>query len=252
MSVEKTSESYGFPYIASVYGKPYAGETVQLTLKSASSEKPEVTVTEVTGGGAEVARTGGTAAIHVKGTNLPDKFYYVMNLYDEKGRILAQCSEKEAVAAGTETERTFDAAFPSVEDEKYKDAAYWEVGVETVSNPEDGYYTTKKEKGQHIQIAKKSETVEPNPGENPGGGTEDAVPSDKPSNGGSTTAKPQDSVNPGDNGSSDIGNRKSEYSKQSTVQTGDESHTILWAIVMLAALAGVSVITLRRRQKKQN
>lgn len=252
MSVEKTSESYGFPYIASVYGKPYAGETVQLTLKSASSEKPEVTVTEVTGGGAEVARTGGTAAIHVKGTNLPDKFYYVMNLYDEKGRILAQCSEKEAVAAGTETERTFDAAFPSVEDEKYKDAAYWEVGVETVSNPEDGYYTTKKEKGQHIQIAKKSETVEPNPGENPGGGTEEAVPSDKPSNGGSTTTKPQDSVNPGDNGSSDIGNRKSEYSKQSTVQTGDESHTILWATVMLAALAGVSVITLRRRQKKQN
>lgn len=159
------------PYIASVYGKPYAGEMVQLTLKSASSEKPEVTVTEVTGGGAEVARTGGTAAIHVKGTNLPDKFYYVMNLYDEKGRILAQCSEKEAVAAGTETERTFDAAFPSVEDEKYKDAAYWEVGVETVSNPEDGYYTTKKEKGQHIQIAKKSETVEPNPGENPGGNT---------------------------------------------------------------------------------
>lgn len=159
------------PYIASVNGKPYAGETVQLTLKSASSEKPEVTVTEVTGGGAEVARTGGTAAIHVKGTNLPDKFYYVMNLYDEKGRILAQCSEKEAVAAGTETERTFDAAFPSVEDEKYKDAAYWEVGVETVSNPEDGYYTTKKEKGQHIQIAKKSETVEPNPGENPGGNT---------------------------------------------------------------------------------
>lgn len=157
------------PYIASVNGKPYAGEMVQLTLKSASSEKPEVTVTEVTGGGAEVARTGGTAAIHVKGTNLPDKFYYVMNLYDEKGRILAQCSEKEAVAAGTETERTFDAAFPSVEDEKYKDAAYWEVGVETVSNPEDGYYTTKKEKGQHIQIAKKSETVEPNPGENPGG-----------------------------------------------------------------------------------
>lgn len=40
MSVERTSESYGFPYIASVYGKPYAGETVQLTLKSASSEKP--------------------------------------------------------------------------------------------------------------------------------------------------------------------------------------------------------------------
>lgn len=252
LNIKDANSSYPKPYIASVNGKPYAGETVQLTLKSASSEKPEVTVTEVTGGGAEVARTGGTAAIHVKGTNLPDKFYYVMNLYDEKGRILAQCSEKEAVAAGPETERTFDAAFPSVEDEKYKDAAYWEVGVETVSNPEDGYYTTKKEKGQHIQIAKKSETVEPNPGENPGDGTEEAVPSDKPSNGGSTTTKPQDSVNPGDNGSSDIGNRKSEYSKQSTVQTGDESHTILWATVMLAALAGVSVITLRRRQKKQN
>lgn len=171
VDIQEAPKSWGFPYIASVNGKPYAGETVQLTLKSASSEKPEVTVTEVTGGGAEVARTGGTAAIHVKGTNLPDKFYYVMNLYDEKGRILAQCSEKEAVAAGTETERTFDAAFPSVEDEKYKDAAYWEVGVETVSNPEDGYYTTKKEKGQHIQIAKKSETVEPNPGENPGGNT---------------------------------------------------------------------------------
>lgn len=171
MDIKDANLSYPKPYIASVNGKPYAGEMVQLTLKSASSEKPEVTVTEVTGGGAEVARTGGTAAIHVKGTNLPDKFYYVMNLYDEKGRILAQCSEKEAVAAGTETERTFDAAFPSVEDEKYKDAAYWEVGVETVSNPEDGYYTTKKEKGQHIQIAKKSETVEPNPGENPGGNT---------------------------------------------------------------------------------
>lgn len=171
VDIEKAPEAWGFPYIASVYGKPYAGETVQLTLKSASSEKPEITVTEVTGAGAEVARAGGTAAIHVKGTNLPDKFYYVMNLYDEKGRLLAQCGEKEAAAAGTETERTFDATFPSVEDEKYQDAAYWEVGVETVSNPEDGYYTTKKEKGQHIQIAKKSETVEPNPGENPGENT---------------------------------------------------------------------------------
>lgn len=257
VDIEKTPDGYGFPYIASVNGKPYAGETVQLTLKSASSEKPEVTVTEVTGGGAEVARAGGTAAIRVKGTNLPDKFYYVMNLYTEKGVLLAQCSEKEAAAAGTETERTFDAAFPSVEDEKYQDAAYWEVGVETVSNPEDGYYTTKKEKGQHIQIAKKTETVEPKPGENPGenpgggtGGTEEAVPSDKPSNGGSTTTKPQDPVNPGDNGSSDTGNHKvkNKNSKQSTVQTGDESHTILWATVMLAALAGVSVITLRRRQ----
>lgn len=168
VDIQEAPKSWGFPYIASLNGKPYAGETVQLTLKSASSEKPEVTVTEVTGGGAEVARAGGTAAIRVKGTNLPDKFYYVMNLYDEKGVLLAQCSEKEAAAAGTETERTFDAAFPSVEDEKYKDAAYWEVGVETVSHPEEGYYTTKKEKGQHIQIAKKSETVEPNPGENPG------------------------------------------------------------------------------------
>lgn len=168
VDIQEAPESWGFPYIASVNGKPYAGETVQLTLKSASSEKPEVTVTEVTGGGAEVARAGGTAAIRVKGTNLPDKFYYVMNLYTEKGVLLAQCSEKEAVATGTETERTFDATFPSVEDEKYQDAAYWEVGVETVSNPEDGYYTTKKEKGQHIQIAKKSETVEPKPGENTG------------------------------------------------------------------------------------
>lgn len=169
VDIKDANLSYPKPYIASVNGKPYAGEMVQLTLKSASSEKPEVTVTEVTGGGAEVARAGGTAAIRVKGTNLPDKFYYVMNLYDEKGVLLAQCSEKEVAAAGTETERTFDAAFPSVEDEKYKDAAYWEVGVETVSHPEEGYYTTKKEKGQHIQIAKKSETVEPNPGENPGG-----------------------------------------------------------------------------------
>lgn len=254
VDIEKAPEAWGFPYIASVYGKPYAGETVQLTLKSASSEKPEITVTEVTGAGAEVARVGGTAAIHVKGTNLPDKFYYVMNLYDEKGRLLAQCGEKEATAAGTETERTFDATFPSVEDEKYQDAAYWEVGVETVSNPEDGYYTTKKEKGQQIQIAKKSETVDPTPGENPGGGTggtEEAAPSDKPSDGGSTTTKPQDPVNPGDNGSSDTGNHKSEYSKQSTIQTGDESHTILWATVMLAAMAGLSTITLRRRQKKQ-
>lgn len=40
VDIEKTPESYGFPYIASVNGKPYAGETVQLTLKSASSEKP--------------------------------------------------------------------------------------------------------------------------------------------------------------------------------------------------------------------
>lgn len=256
VDIEKAPEAWGFPYIASVYGKPYAGETVQLTLKSASSEKPEITVTEVTGAGAEVARAGGTAAIHVKGTNLPDKFYYVMNLYDEKGRLLAQCGEKEATAAGTETERTFDATFPSVEDEKYQDAAYWEVGVETVSNPEDGYYTTKKDKNQQIQIAKKSETVDPTPGENPGGGTtggtDEVAPSDKPSDGGSTTTKPQNPVNPGDNDSSDTGNHKSEYSKQSTVQTGDESHTILWATVMLAALAGVSAITLRRRQKKQN
>lgn len=38
VDIEKTTESYGFPYIASVNGKPYAGETVQLTLKSANSE----------------------------------------------------------------------------------------------------------------------------------------------------------------------------------------------------------------------
>lgn len=165
VDIEDANLSFPKPYIASVNGNPYAGETVQLTLKSASSEKPEITVTEVTGAGAEVARAGGTAAIHVKGTNLPDKFYYVMNLYDEKGRLLAQCGEKEATAAGTETERTFDATFPSVEDEKYQDAAYWEVGVETVSNPEDGYYTTKKDKNQQIQIVKKQEPVNPNPGE---------------------------------------------------------------------------------------
>ncbi len=38
VDIEKTTESYGFTYIASVNGKPYAGETVQLTLKSANSE----------------------------------------------------------------------------------------------------------------------------------------------------------------------------------------------------------------------
>lgn len=38
VDIEKTPDGYGFPYIASVNGKPYAGETVQLTLKSANSE----------------------------------------------------------------------------------------------------------------------------------------------------------------------------------------------------------------------
>ena len=40
VDIEKAPAAWGFPYIASVYGKPYAGETVQLTLKSASSENP--------------------------------------------------------------------------------------------------------------------------------------------------------------------------------------------------------------------
>lgn len=105
------------------------------------------------------------------------------------------------------------------------------------------------------------------PGEQPGGDTENpekpgsgtdkpekpSTPG-KPSDGDSATPKPQGPVNPGDNGSSGIGNHKNKNknSKQSSVETGDESHTILWATVMLAALAGVGAITLRRRQKKQN
>lgn len=105
------------------------------------------------------------------------------------------------------------------------------------------------------------------PGEQPGGDTEKPEkPGDgtdkpekpstpaKPSDSGSATPKPQGPVNPGDNGSSGTGNHKNKNknSKQSSVETGDESHTILWATAMLAALAGVGTITLRRRQKKQN
>ena len=105
------------------------------------------------------------------------------------------------------------------------------------------------------------------PGEQPGGDTENPEkpgsgtdkpekPStpEKPSDGDSATPKPQGPVNPGDNGSSGTGNHKNKNknSKQSSVETGDESHTILWTAVMLAALAGVGTITLRRRQKKQN
>lgn len=105
------------------------------------------------------------------------------------------------------------------------------------------------------------------PGEQPGGDTENpekpgngtdkpekpSTPG-KPSDGDSATPKPQGPVNPGDNGSSGTGNHKNKNknSKQSSVETGDESHTILWATAMLAALAGVGTITLRRRQKKQN
>lgn len=105
------------------------------------------------------------------------------------------------------------------------------------------------------------------PGEQPGGDTENpekpgngtdkpekpSTPG-KPSDGDSATPKPQGPVNPGDNGSSGTGNHKNKNknSKQSSVETGDESHTILWATVMLVALAGVGTITLRRRQKKQN
>ena len=87
--------------------------------------------------------------------------------------------------------------------------------------------------------------------EKPGSGTNTPA---KPSDSGSATPKPQGPVNPGDNGSSGTGNHKNKNknSKQSSVETGDESHTILWATVMLAALAGVGTITLRRRQKKQN
>ena len=103
------------------------------------------------------------------------------------------------------------------------------------------------------------------PGEQPGGDTENpekpgngtdkpekpSTPG-KPSDGDSATPKPQGPVNPGDNGSSGTGNHKNKNknSKQSSVETGDESHTILWATAMLAALAGVGTITLRRRQKK--
>lgn len=109
------------------------------------------------------------------------------------------------------------------------------------------------------------------PGEQPGGGTDNTEKpggdnngtgqpgggtTEKPSDGGSVTPKPQAPTNPGESGSSGSDSHKrknkNKNSKQSTVQTGDESHTILWATVMLAALAGVGTITLRRRQKKQN
>jgi len=102
------------------------------------------------------------------------------------------------------------------------------------------------------------------PGEQPGGDTDNPgngtdkpeKPStpEKPSDGDSATPKPQGPVNPGDNGSSGTDNtkNKNKNSKQSAVQTGDEANTILWATVMLAALASVGTITLRRRQKKQN
>ena len=120
-------------YIAKVNGQEYDGEEVKLVVK-----KNELSISEVSGAGAEVSREGGTATITVKGTSLPAKFYYVVHCYSPKGVLLGQVEEKEAEAKGTETLRTFEAEFPSVL--HLPKAAYWEIGVETIPNSEDGYY----------------------------------------------------------------------------------------------------------------
>ena len=130
-------------YIAKVNGQEYDGEEVKLVVK-----KNELSISEVSGAGAEVSREGGTATITVKGTSLPAKFYYVVHCYSPKGVLLGQVEEKEAEAKGTETLRTFEAEFPSVL--HLPKAAYWEIGVETIPNPEDGYYMAKGENGVKI------------------------------------------------------------------------------------------------------
>ena len=130
-------------YIAKVNGQEYNGEEVKLVVK-----KNELSISEVSGAGAEVSREGGTATITVKGTSLPVKFYYVVHCYSPKGVLLGQVEEKEAEAKGTETLRTFEAEFPSVL--HLPKAAYWEIGVETIPNSEDGYYMAKGENGVKI------------------------------------------------------------------------------------------------------
>ena len=130
-------------YIAKVNGQEYNGEEVKLVVK-----KNELSISEVSGAGAEVSREGGTATITVKGTSLPAKFYYVVHCYSPKGVLLRQVEEKEAEAKGTETLRTFEAEFPSVL--HLLKAAYWEIGVETIPNSEDGYYMAKGENGVKI------------------------------------------------------------------------------------------------------
>lgn len=130
-------------YIAKVNGKEYNGEEAKLVVK-----KNELSISEVSGAGAEVSREGGTATITVKGTSLPAKFYYVVHCYSPKGVLLRQVEEKEAEAKGTETLRTFEAEFPSVL--HLPKAAYWEIGVETIPNSEDGYYMAKGENGVKI------------------------------------------------------------------------------------------------------
>lgn len=130
-------------YIAKVNGQEYNGEEVKLVVK-----KNELSISEVSGAGAEVSREGGTATITVKGTSLPAKFYYVVHCYSPKGVLLGQVEEKEAEAKGTETLRTFEAEFPSVL--HLPKAAYWKIGVLTIPNSEDGYYMAKGENGVKI------------------------------------------------------------------------------------------------------
>lgn len=123
-------------YIAKVNGKEFNGEEVTLVVK-----KAELSITEVAGPGTEVKRAGDTAEITVKGTKLPTTFYYVLYCYSANGTYVGKVNEKEVQATGTETERKFIAELPSVLD--YPTADHWVVGVETVSQPEDGYYVTK-------------------------------------------------------------------------------------------------------------
>lgn len=140
----------------------------------------------------------------------------------------------------------------------YDNDAYWR---DILSVPNLDLYPVEKNAPGEQPGGDNNGTEQPGGGtenpEKPGNGTdkpEKPSTPGKPSDGDSATPKPQGPVNPGDNGSSGTDNtkNKNENSKQSTVQTGDELHTVLWATVMLAALAGVGTITLRRRQKKQN
>lgn len=131
-------------YISKVNGKTFNGEEVTLVVK-----KVELSVTEVAGPGTEVKRAGDTAVITVKGTKLPTTFYYVLYCYAANGLYVGKVKEREVQATGTETARTFIAEFPSVLD--FPTADHWVVGVETVSEPEDGYYVTRDDKVVKIE-----------------------------------------------------------------------------------------------------
>lgn len=142
--IEEDTYYGNMPYIDTVNGNKYNGDTVNLKVNKPGSGTPTVKseITEVTSPISEIEYAGGPASITVKGTALPDSYDY--SLYytykgNNTGRLLTNGSIK---GTGTDTEKKISLNMPDISSRSdllslpTEDRA-WRVGI---SLPGTGYW----------------------------------------------------------------------------------------------------------------